>query len=248
MSKERGEELFWALHSLLDAVTNLNLRDLEAEAKAASSTQKAKAESSTQGAGTSASASAKGKAKDPDPDWTQVSYNRVPITPLSARPRFSQVVGSSSESSIVPPSQVSIETVSLANHPAYSPAAIAAWAAMNAPVGGGQGQGNQPQGGDEQGGPQGPQGGGGNGNGNGDGNQGGGNGNGQDGKGQAPLAYNNAAGFLAAWNAALSDQAKDDLEQEAINRSPAQDVHFAAMMKINLRLQATVGQLTNRVN
>jgi hypothetical protein len=44
MSKERGEELFRALHSLLDAVTNLNLRDLEAEAKAASSSQKAKAE------------------------------------------------------------------------------------------------------------------------------------------------------------------------------------------------------------
>jgi hypothetical protein len=72
MSKERGEELFRALHSLLDAVTNLNLRDLEAEAKAASSTQKAKAESSTQGVGTSASASAKEKAKDPDPDWTEV--------------------------------------------------------------------------------------------------------------------------------------------------------------------------------
>jgi hypothetical protein len=118
---------------------------------------------------------------------------------------------------------------------------------MNAPAGGGQGQGNQPQG-DRQGGPQGPQSGGGNWNGNGDGNQGGGNGNGQDGGEKAPLAYNNAAGFLAAWNTAPSDQAKDGLEQEAINRSPAQDVQFAAMMKINLRLQVTVGQLTNRVN
>jgi hypothetical protein len=87
MSKERGEELFRALHSLLDAVTNLNLRDLEAEAKAATSPQ---------GAVTSASASAKGKAKDPDPDWTEVPYNLVPITPLSTRPRFSQMVGSSS--------------------------------------------------------------------------------------------------------------------------------------------------------
>jgi hypothetical protein len=37
MSKEKGEELFWALHSFFDAVTNLNLRDLEAEAKAESS-------------------------------------------------------------------------------------------------------------------------------------------------------------------------------------------------------------------
>jgi hypothetical protein len=85
MSKERGEELFRALHSLLDAVTNLYLRDLEAEAKAASSPQKAKAESSTQGGGTSASASAKGEAKDPDHDWAEVPYNPVPITPLSTR-------------------------------------------------------------------------------------------------------------------------------------------------------------------
>jgi hypothetical protein len=45
MSKERGEELFRALHSLLDAVTNLNLQDLEAEAKAASAFKKAQAES-----------------------------------------------------------------------------------------------------------------------------------------------------------------------------------------------------------
>jgi hypothetical protein len=111
MSKERGEELFRALHSLLDAITNLNLRDLEAEAKAATSPQEAKAESSTQGAGTSASPSAKGKAKDLDPDWTEVPYNPVPITPLSTRPGFSQVVGSSSESPIVPPSRVSIEAV-----------------------------------------------------------------------------------------------------------------------------------------
>jgi hypothetical protein len=37
MSEERGAELFWALHAIIDAVTNLNLRDLEAEAKASSS-------------------------------------------------------------------------------------------------------------------------------------------------------------------------------------------------------------------
>jgi hypothetical protein len=137
MSKERGEELFRALHSLLDAVTNLNMRDLEAEAKAATASKKAQAESSTEGVSTSASAFSKGKDKDPDPDWTEVSYNPVPITPLSTRPRFSQVVGSSSESPIVPPSRVSIEAVSLADNPVtYSPAALAAWAAMNNPGGG----------------------------------------------------------------------------------------------------------------
>jgi hypothetical protein len=37
MSEERGAELFRALHAIIDAVTNLNLRDLEAEAKASSS-------------------------------------------------------------------------------------------------------------------------------------------------------------------------------------------------------------------
>jgi hypothetical protein len=53
---------------------------------------------------------------------------------------------------------------------------------------------------------------------------------------------------LAAWNAAPSDQAKDNLEQEAISRSPAQDVQFAAILKINLRMQAVVVQLNTRVN
>jgi hypothetical protein len=74
MSEERGAELFRALHAIIDAVTNLNLRDLEAEAKASSSSS---AEEST-----SAKASARGKAKDPNPDWTKVPYNPVPITPL----------------------------------------------------------------------------------------------------------------------------------------------------------------------
>ena len=34
MSKEKGEELFRALNVILDAITGLNLRDLEAEAVA----------------------------------------------------------------------------------------------------------------------------------------------------------------------------------------------------------------------
>jgi hypothetical protein len=36
-------------------------------------------------------------------------------------------------------------------------------------------------------------------------------------------------------------------KQEAITRSPLQDVQFAAMVKINLRLQGTVGQLAGQV-
>jgi hypothetical protein len=62
------------------------------------------------------------------------------------------------------------------------------------------------------------------------------------------LAYNNAAQFLAAWNAASTDQAKNNLEQEAFTQSPAQNVQFAAMLKINLRMQALVVQLNTRVN
>jgi hypothetical protein len=34
MTKEKGEELFRALNIILDAITGLNLRDLEAEAVA----------------------------------------------------------------------------------------------------------------------------------------------------------------------------------------------------------------------
>jgi hypothetical protein len=58
MSKERGAELFRALHAIIDAVTNLNLRDLETEAKVSSSSAEE---------GTSSKTSAKGKAKDPNP-------------------------------------------------------------------------------------------------------------------------------------------------------------------------------------
>jgi hypothetical protein len=107
----------------------------------------------------------------------------------------------------------------------------------------GQNQGGQRDG---QGGPQ-------DGNGNGNGNRGNGNGQG-DGGGQPPLAYQNAAEFLAAWNAAPSDRTriirsdKDNLEQEAVSRSPTQDVQFAAMLKINLRMQALVVQLNTIVN
>ena len=109
MSKEREEELFRALNTILDAVTALNLRDLEAEAAAAVAADRG--ETSTQGA----SASSKGKDKVANPDWEDIPYNPVPITPLSSRPRFSQVVGSSSESPIVPRSPISVAVHAMAN-------------------------------------------------------------------------------------------------------------------------------------
>jgi hypothetical protein len=80
MSAERGVELFQALHAIIDDITNLNLRDLEAEVKASSSYAEE---------GTSAKHMQRGKARDPNLDWTEVLYNHVPISPLSIRPRFS---------------------------------------------------------------------------------------------------------------------------------------------------------------
>jgi hypothetical protein len=87
MSKEKGEELFCALNVILDAITILNLRDLEAEAVAE------RGESSTK----AAAESSKGKDKVANPDWEDIPFNPVPITPLSSRPRFAQVVRSPSE-------------------------------------------------------------------------------------------------------------------------------------------------------
>jgi hypothetical protein len=106
---ERKEELFRALNTILDAVTALNLRDLEAEVVAAVAANRG--ETSTQGA----PASSKGRDKVANPDREDIPYNPVPITPLSLRPRFSQVVGFSLESPIVPPSPVSVAVRAMAN-------------------------------------------------------------------------------------------------------------------------------------
>jgi hypothetical protein len=186
MSKERKEELFRALNTILDAVTALNLRDLEAEAATTVAADRGK--TSTQGA----SAFSKGKDKVANPDWEDIPYNLVPITPLSSRPRFPQVVGSSSESPIVPRSPISVAVHTMANS-----------AGGAGPAGG-----NPPP---------------------------------------PSLAYASGAQFNAQWDACVTEQTRAALEQEAITRSPIQDVQFAAMVKINLRLQATVGQLAGQV-
>jgi hypothetical protein len=109
MSKEREAELFRALNTILDAVTALNLRDLEAKATAAVAADRE--ETSTQGA----LASSKGKDKVTDPNWEDIPYNRVSLTPLPSRPKFSEVVGSSSESPIVPRSPISVAVHAMAN-------------------------------------------------------------------------------------------------------------------------------------
>jgi hypothetical protein len=76
---------------------------------------------------------------------------------------------------------------------------------------------------------------------------GGGLGGGPGGAQQPPLAYNTAAQFLGMWNNCATDVARQNLEQQAISRSPVAEVQIAAMVKINLRLQATVGALTGQV-
>jgi len=108
MSREKGQELFCALNTLLDAVTALNLKDLEAEAAAD------RGETSAQGA----AAPSKGKDKVPNPDWEDVPFQPVPITPLSSRPRFSQVVGESVETPIRTPSSLAVAALAaMANPP-----------------------------------------------------------------------------------------------------------------------------------
>jgi hypothetical protein len=202
MSKERGEELFRALNVILDAVSSLNLRDLEAEAKAdrGESSSKAAAESS------------KGKDKVAEPDWEDIPFNPVPITPLSSRPRFTQVVGSSSE--------------------AMAPPRVGANVLRPPGGGGGDGRGRGlgglpggPPGGPRRSpslsrssSPSGSHNNGGNGDGDGDGGGlglGGGLGGGaQHGGGaqQQPLAYNTAAQFLGMWNNCATDVARQNLD------------------------------------
>lgn len=192
-TKEKGEELFRALNVILDAVSSLNLRDLEAEAKANRGESSSKA----------AAGSSKGKDKVAEPDWEDIPFNPVPITPLSSRPRFTQVVRSSSEA--MSPPRVS--------GPPGSPRRSPSRSDGDGEDDGG-GLGGAPPGGGAQ---------------------------------QQPLAYNTAAEFLGMWNNCATDVARQNLEQQAISRSPVVEVQLAAMVKMNLRLQATVGTLTGQV-
>ena len=169
------EELDRALHALLDAIHNLNFGEAQTEAD--------QGESSSQGA----SSKEKGKAKDPNPDWEDVPYNPVPITPLSARPRFAQVVGSSSETPVVPPSSLAASIMANAVPHRNPPPPVV-------------------------------------------------------------LPYATGDQFRQLWNAAANDDARIALEQQALNHSLIQDVQFAAMMKVNQRLQNQVGQLAGQVN
>jgi hypothetical protein len=61
-----------------------------------------------------------------------------------------------------------------------------------------------------------------------------------------PLAYNTAEQFYQMWDGA-ADAGRQALEQQAMARSPVQEVQMAAMLKYNVRLQATIGTLTGQV-
>jgi hypothetical protein len=198
-TKENGEELLRALNIILDAVSSLNLRDLEAEAKADRGKSSSKA----------AAKSSKGKDKVAEPNWEDIPFNPVPITPLSSRPRFTQVVGSSSKA-ISPP-----HVGGSSGNPRQSPCSIRSASHSD---GDGDGVGGGLGGAQTGGGAQ-----------------------------QQPLAYNTTAQFLGMWNNCATDVARQNLEQQAISRSPVAEVQLAAMVKMDLRLQATVGTLTGQV-
>jgi hypothetical protein len=243
MSKKRGEELFRALNVILDGVSSLNLRDLEAEAKADRGEASSKA----------AADSSKGKDKVDEPDWEDIPFNPVSVTPLSSRPRFTQVVGSSSEA-MAPPRATVIRPPGdggdgrgrgLGGLPGGPPGGLPG-GPPGVPPGGPPGGPRQSPSLSRSPSPSGSH--------NGDGGGlGGGVGDGlggaQHGGGaqQQPLAYNTAAQFLGMWNNCATDVARQNLEQQAITRSPVAEVQVAAMVKINLRLQATVGALTGQV-
>jgi hypothetical protein len=250
MSKEKGEELFRALNVILDAVSSLNLRDSEAEAKAdrGESSSKAAAESS------------KGKDKVAEPDWEDIPVNPVSIIPLSSRPRFTQVVGiffgGNGSSSCwcdryAPSWWWRRWTWSWRG---WSPWW---WSPWWCPRGGGPpgSPRRSPSQSPSLGRSPSPSGSGNDGDGDGDGDGVGGGGGGlgagdaQPGGGaqQQPLAYKTAAQFLGMWNNCATDVARQNLEQQAITRSPVAEVQLAAMVKINLRLQTTVGALTGQV-
>jgi hypothetical protein len=75
---KRKEELDRALHGLLNAISNLKVGDWDAGSAESSSAALFR--------------SSKGKAKVADPDGEDTPFHHVPITPLSSRPRFVQVV------------------------------------------------------------------------------------------------------------------------------------------------------------
>jgi hypothetical protein len=124
--KRERRGAFRALNVILDAIIGLNPRDLEAESVADRGKSQTKA----------ATESSKGKDKVDNPDWAHVPFHPIPITHLSSRPRFTQVVGSSCETPIVSPNPIVVASSSLAGRPVIGTAA-AARMAMNPSGGGG---------------------------------------------------------------------------------------------------------------
>jgi hypothetical protein len=208
VEKEKGEELFRALNVTLDAITGLNLRDLEAESVAD------RGESSNK----AATKSSKGKNKVDNPDWADVPFHPIPITPSSSRPRFSQVVGSFVETPVVSSSPIAVASSLLAGRPVVG-AAAAARMAMNPPGDGGPaGGGPAGDGGSAGGVPPGA----------GDGGGGG--------APPPPLPYTMAAQFVNVWDKAPMVVERQNLEQIAIVRGTP-EVQLVAMAKYNLHLQ-----------
>jgi hypothetical protein len=234
MSKENGKELFRNVNVILDAITNLNVRNLEVEA-----------------------VEIEGRTSSTQPNLQKEKIRLTILTgstfhsiqspllqDLSSRPRISQVVGSSFETPIVSPIPIAVASSSLADRPVIG-AAAAARMVMNSPDGGGAvegGDGGPPGGGPPGGG--GPFSGGGDGPPSDGGPPGGGGGGGAP---PPPLPYQTAAQFLAMWDNTRTDVGRRNLKQIAISRSTLLKLQLATMVKYNLRLQTTIATITRQV-
>jgi hypothetical protein len=169
----------------------------------------------------------KRKDKVDNHDWADVPFHPVSITPLSSRPRFSQVVGSSLEMPVVSPSPIVVASSLLANRRVVGNAA-AERMATNPPGGGGPvGGGPAPDAGLAGGVPSGAGGGGG---------------------GGAPpplLPYTTAAQFVNMWDNTPTDVGRQNLEQIVVARGTP-EVHLAAMAKYILRLQTLITRMASQ--
>jgi hypothetical protein len=59
----------------------------------------------------------KKKDKVANPDWEDIPFNPVPITPVSSRPRFAQVVGSPSKTMAPPCPHMGVATITATLRP-----------------------------------------------------------------------------------------------------------------------------------
>jgi hypothetical protein len=117
MSGEK-EYLDAALDGLLTAISRLEVGGWYAVWEAAGRARAEEGAESREPSSVPAPPSFEGKDKVANPNWEDIPFNPVPITPLSSKPHFAQVVGSSSEAMAPPrPTVIGAATVTAAIRP-----------------------------------------------------------------------------------------------------------------------------------